>query len=137
MHLLHFLVPFRNDMRGFRRRLNPLDDAGYAVAEFAVVLPVLIFMTAIGMWSINVCVSQLELQSTVATISRTAARGDSVIDLIDKAQAHHIAVIVSSHDSVVSVDATKQVNVPLSAVHDAVNLSASMTSSIEGGNFGQ
>ncbi len=137
MHLLHYLVPFRNDIRGFRRRLNPLGDAGYAVAEFAVVLPVLIFMTAIGMWSINVCVSQLELQSTVATISRTAARGDSVINLIDKAQENHIAVVVSSYDSVVSVNATKQVNFPLPALHDTVNLTASMTSSIESGNFGQ
>jgi hypothetical protein len=134
MHSAHSLVRSAWSVGGFRVLLNPRLTDGYAIAEFAIVLPALIATAAIGMWSINLCVQQVEMQGAVSTISRTAARGDDVRELILAAGSRGISVAVTQQDSLVTVKATQQIGIPFPAFHDVLRLTSIMTSSLEGTN---
>ena len=61
-----------------RRRLRESDnDAGYATAEAAVVLPVLLTVLALAVW-VLICVNaQLRCVDAARAAARVAARGDS------------------------------------------------------------
>ena len=134
MHSAHSLVRSAWSVGGFRALLNPRLTDGYAIAEFAIVLPALIAAAAVGMWSVNLCVKQVEMQGAVSTISRTAARGDDVRELVLAAGSRDIIMTVTQQDSLVTVKATQQIGIPFPGFHDDFRLTSVMTSALEDTN---
>lgn len=81
------------------------DDDGYAIAEFAVVLPALV-MLAFGLLSIlGIGAAQISLNAHCADITRIIARGDELPDsLIHDAG---IKMQVDRHDGLLDVRLSK------------------------------
>lgn len=123
-------------LRGFRRVLNPHDAGGYAVAEFAMVLPGIVMVTALGAWTVRLEMDQLHIQATAQTIARTAARGDAITELIAAAHSSGIDVAVAVEASQVTVRVSQNVPLPLPALHEVLTLTSTTTSMLEGFNAG-
>jgi len=58
----------------FLRKLKTC-SRGFAVAEFAVVLPAVIFLVSIFMWILSLCITQIQLVTAAGQIVRTVSRG--------------------------------------------------------------
>lgn len=53
---------------------------GFAVAEFAIVLPAILFVAALAMSMIGITVTQIQLESSAALGARIIGRGDPLPD---------------------------------------------------------
>jgi Flp pilus assembly protein TadG len=62
---------------GGGRRLRPCDDRGSVVAEFAVALPAVAIVLALGVGALAGASRQVRLQDAVADAARLSARGES------------------------------------------------------------
>ena len=81
-------------------------DEGYAVAEFAVVLPALV-MLAFGLLSVlGLGAQQISLNARCADITRIIARGDELPDTL--IQDRTITINVERHDGLLDVTLSKR-----------------------------
>lgn len=136
MHSAHFSVVNKLPLRRFSRFLNLRNSGGYAVAEFAIVLPALTFVTFLGIFSINVCIHQLEIQSVSAVIARTASRGDMIDTQTSKANRRGIRLSITRDTATVTVIASQEIPFPFPGVHTGIQLKATSAELIEGDVFG-
>lgn len=94
------------------------DDRGSVTAEFAVVLPAVVLVLALGAGVLSACGRQVRLQDAAADAARLIARGDSA----DRARAvvaravDGATVEIVHRDDLVCAEASASAGVPLVAV---------------------
>lgn len=125
------LAPKASWLRRSRDSLDLRNSSGYAVAEFAVVLPALIFITFIGMWCINVGIHQLHIQSISAAVARTASRGDSINAQVSAARSEGIHIEMVRDATTITVSAAQEVEISFPGMHTGIHLSSSSSELIE------
>lgn len=106
-------------------------DRGFATAEFAVVLPAVIFVGAIILWVLSLFITQLQIQSASYVIARNVARGQQ-----ESAFAHeHIPTEFRVQKTIQNNLVTVKVSVRKSVLNQripwAVELSAVAVSELE------
>ncbi|WP_417561850.1 TadE family type IV pilus minor pilin [Microbacterium sp.] len=91
------------------------DDRGSVTAEFAVVLPAVVLVLALGAATLGVCARQVRLQDAAADAARLVARGEpdaraqSVLaSAVDGARA-----AIATRDDLVCVTATAPAGLPV------------------------
>jgi hypothetical protein len=89
-------------------------DAGFATAEFAVVLPAVIFMGAVLIWALSLCVTQLQIESAAYSATRELIRGDKIPTSLLAALPPNstISQEVSGDVLTVSVSARQTIGIP-------------------------
>lgn len=65
-------------MRRWWRRRESRGQSGYATAETAVALPVLVVVLALALWGLSALAAQLACMDAARLAARAAARGESV-----------------------------------------------------------
>ncbi|BDV31363.1 TadE family type IV pilus minor pilin [Microbacterium terricola] len=85
-----------------RRRLG--DDRGSVVAEFAVALPAVVLVLALGAGALAASGRQVRMQDAAADAARLAARGES--DARVRAAAPGAATVISTEGDLVCVRLT-------------------------------
>lgn len=53
-------------------------DDGYAIAEFAITIPILISLFAMSIWAIGLSLKKFEMENYANNLVRTLARGEKV-----------------------------------------------------------
>ena len=76
---------------------------GYAIAEFAIAIPALLFIVAISISVIGVTVTQVKLESAAALGARTIGRGEQLPNSFLNSLPIGTEVIVDSEADVVKV----------------------------------
>ena len=104
------------------------DSAGYAVAEFAITLPVLLSIFGLGIWFFGVAATQIEIENISNNIGRAIARGESISNFEAELSARNISYTVdqSANWIKVSTQTVRHItfinrNIQLSA--NSINLS--------------
>lgn len=131
MRSVRSLAPKASWLRRSRGSLDLRNSSGYAVAEFAVVLPALIFITFLGMWCINVGMHQLHIQSISAAVARTASRGDSINAQVDAARSEGIHLNMQRDATTITVSAAQEVEISFPGLHTGIQLTAFSSELIE------
>ena len=76
---------------------------GYAVAEFAVVLPAAVFVAAMVLVVFSIATTQIQLESAAAHAARIVGRGDKLPDSYRNALPENTSVIVTSLGDTIEV----------------------------------
>lgn len=103
------------------------NESGYAVAELAMVLPALVMVAFLGLWIVNLGITELTMQTQVSQIARSLARGEKAQPEIDRATASGAALEITSDGSYMSVTVTRGIRVPLPNLDKQFVLHASST----------
>ena len=77
----------RDRQRHRSRRRHRAREAGFVTAETAVVLPVLVALTAVLVWGVLVGAAQIRCVDAAREAARAAARGDPAGQVMGVAQA--------------------------------------------------
>jgi Flp pilus assembly protein TadG len=94
------------------------DDRGSVAAEFAVAVPAVLLVLALGVAALGACSRQVRLQDAAADAARLIARGDS----LERAQSTVAAaapgarLAVSQPGDLVCADARAPSGIPLAAL---------------------
>ena len=104
------------------RALHIKQDNGYAIAEFAVVLPALL-MVGLGLVSVlGIGATQISLNSRCAEVTRIIARGDQIPDSI--ARDTSTLIHVERHDGLLDVTLSEKKSFSLLGLHQDLVLTA-------------
>ena len=76
---------------------------GYAVAEFAIVLPAAVFVVAMVLGVFSIATTQIQLESAAAHAARIVGRGDKLPDSYRNALPENTSVIVTSLGDTIEV----------------------------------
>ena len=114
-------------------------DHGFATAEFAIVLPAVVFVLAFIMWVLSLFITQLQIQSASYSIARNIARGEiGINDTQSQFPAEYkIQKIVANNFVTVKVDVQKSLlnqRVPWAVELSAVAVSEMERLSVDNGN---
>lgn len=104
---------------------------GFAVAEFAVTLPAILFVTAISMWSVTLCVKQVQLETAAGSIAREISRNNSSHDLIMRLTPDEAKMSSQTKDDLIAVHLEKAERFPLSIFPLTVTLRATSQAMLE------
>ena len=85
----------------FLRKLKTC-SRGFAVAEFAVVLPAVICLVSIFIWILSLCITQIQLVTAAGQIARTVSRGGDAV-AIEKSLPIGTTVSVLKDTEVINV----------------------------------
>jgi len=93
---------------GHGGRARPPDDRGSVVAEFAIALPAVALVLALGVGALAGASRQVRLQDAVADAARLSARGEAASRVTGAvvAAVAEASVEISSRDDLVCVTAT-------------------------------
>jgi len=86
---------------------------GFAVVEFAIVLPVIVFVGYLSMWLLGLGVLELQLHNDAQTAVRFLARGDTVPESVTLAAHPSRSIKVQLENEMVGVDLSETRKVPL------------------------
>lgn len=53
-------------------------EDGYAIAEFAITIPILIFVTSFCVWAIETAITKFQMENIANQVVRLIARGESL-----------------------------------------------------------
>jgi Flp pilus assembly protein TadG len=90
-------------------------DEGTATAELAVMLPALVLVLVVALWSVSAVTGQLRCVDAARTAARALARGDSPASAVAAARAAAPAgarVVVSREGDLVVVDVSARSRLP-------------------------
>jgi hypothetical protein len=76
---------------------------GFAVAEFAIVLPAVVFVAAMALVVFSIATTQIQLESAAAHAARIVGRGDALPDSYRNALPENTSVIVTSLGDTIEV----------------------------------
>ena len=119
-----------HDVRRFHstrslRTKHPSTDEGYAIAEFAVVLPALM-MVGLGLLSVlGLGATQISLNARCAEVTRIVARGDDIPDSI--ARDTSTSIDIDRHDGFLDVTLIKKKSFSILGLHQDVVVRAQAT----------
>ena len=84
-------------------------DRGFATAEFAIVLPAVVFVGAMLLWALSLFITQLEIQSASYSIARDISRGqlDSTIQESQLPADYNVHTTISNNFVTVKIDVRK------------------------------
>lgn len=111
----------------FKRQLS--DDKGFAVAEFAVTVPILISMLSMCVWVIGISIKKYELENYVNNVARLVARGEAQSDTLEKSAPFGTEIQVSQTDNQIYVEANLVQHIPV--FNKEIHLSATAQSMLE------
>jgi len=110
-------------------------DHGYATAEFAVVLPAVVFVGALILWVFSLLITQFQIQSASYEMARNLARGQDISTAVNKFPSDFkLQKIVESDNVIVKISVRKSLmnrHVPW-----GIELAALATSQLEQGYAG-
>lgn len=88
-------------------------DNGYAIAEFAITIPILISLFAMGIWAIGISVKKFEMESYANNLVRTLARGEKVSEEFLNSAPQGIKVNVDSTQDRIRVESVFIAHIPI------------------------
>lgn len=99
-------------------RIRGRDDRGAVAAEFAVAVPAVLLVIALGATALGACSRQVRLQDAAADAARLVARGDSAAraQTAVAGAAPGATLAVSHPDGLVCADATAPSGIPLAGL---------------------
>ncbi len=104
---------------------------GYAVAEFAMVIPALLMVVAMSVSLIGLTVTQIKLESAAALGARIVGRGDPIPDSFRNALPEGTEIIVNPQNEVVEFTLKTKMNFSLAILTYPVELTASTRARLE------
>jgi len=104
---------------------------GYAVAEFAMVIPALLMVVAMSISLIGLTVTQIKLESAAALGARIVGRGDPIPDSFRNALPEGTEIIVNPQNEVVEFTLKTSRNFDLAILTYPVELTASARARLE------
>jgi hypothetical protein len=104
---------------------------GYAIAEFAMVIPALLMVVAMSISLIGLTVTQIKLESAAALGARIVGRGDPIPDSFRNALPEGTEIIVVSQNEVVEFTLKTNRNFSLAILTYPVELTASARARLE------
>ena len=104
---------------------------GYAVAEFAMVIPALLMVVAMSVSLIGLTVTQIKLESAAALGARIVGRGDPIPDSFRNALPEGTEIIVNPQNEVVEFTLKTSRNFDLAILTYPVELTASARARLE------
>ena len=70
-------------VQGLLRNFRPCTH-GFAVAEFAIVIPAIIMIAVISLWLLSLCIRQVQLETAAGSIARELSRHNSNPEVINQ-----------------------------------------------------
>lgn len=104
---------------------------GYAVAEFAMVIPALLMVVAMSVSLIGLTVTQIKLESAAVLGARIVGRGDPIPDSFRNALPEGTEIIVNPQNQVVEFTLKTSRNFDLAILTYPVELTASARARLE------
>ena len=104
---------------------------GYAVAEFAMVIPALLMVVAMSVSLIGLTVTQIKLESAAALGARIVGRGDPIPDSFRNALPEGTEIIVNPQNEVVEFTLKTSRNFDLAILTYPVELTATARARLE------
>lgn len=104
---------------------------GYAVAEFAVVLPAILFVVAIVISLLGLTTTQLQLESGAAMGARIIGRGDPLPDWYRNSLPFGTQILATPEGEVVEVVLTTTRNIGLPFISHPLTLTAKARARLE------
>jgi hypothetical protein len=104
---------------------------GYAVAEFAIAIPALLFVFAISLSGVGLTVTQIKLESAAALGARMAGRGDQIPESFLSSLPSGTEVIITSENEVVEVKLTNLKEIGFKNFPLSVELTATSRARLE------
>lgn len=104
---------------------------GYAVAEFAMVIPALLMVVAMSVSLIGLTVTQIKLESAAALGARIVGRGDPIPDSFRNALPEGTEIIVNPQNEVIEFTLKTSRNFDLAILTYPVELTASARARLE------
>jgi hypothetical protein len=104
---------------------------GYAVAEFAMVIPSLLIVVAMSVSLLDLTVTQIKLESAAALGARIVGRGDPIPDSFRNALPEGTEIIVNPQNEVVEFTLKTNMNFSLAILTYPVELTASARARLE------
>jgi predicted membrane-bound mannosyltransferase len=92
-----------------------------------MVLPALVMVAFLGLWIVNLGISEFTLQTQVSQIARSLARGEKAQPEIDKAKSSGVTLEISNDSDYVSVTGSRGIRIPLPNMDKELMLHASST----------
>jgi hypothetical protein len=88
-------------------------DDGYAIAEFAIIIPILISLFAMGIWAIGISVKKFEMENYTNNLVRTLARGEKASEELMNAAPQGININVASKQDRIRVESVFITQIPI------------------------
>lgn len=104
---------------------------GYAVAEFAVVMPAILFVVAIVISLLGLTTTQLQLESAAAMGARIIGRGDPLPDSYRNSLPFGTQILATPEGEVVEVVLTTTRNIGLPLISYSFTLTAKARARLE------
>jgi len=106
-------------------------DAGFATAEFAVVLPAVIFIGSIFVWVLSLCVTQLQIESAAYWATRELIRGDKIPARLIDALPHNSTLREQRSGNILTVTVATKRTIRIPGIPWAVELKAHASGHLE------
>ena len=104
---------------------------GYAVAEFAIVLPAILFVVAVIFTFLGITATQLQLESSAAMAARIIGRGDPLPDSYRNSLPIGTQIVSRPDGEVVEVTLTTNRNIGLPYLAYSFTLTAKARAHLE------
>ncbi len=114
-------------MKSFLAKLKRED--GYAVAEFAVTVPILVMVSSVCLWAIGISITKFQLESFVHQQARLVARGEILPEEFNQSAPNGTTVNVIELEEKVRVEAQVTKQIPL--INKEIELNSSAESMLE------
>ena len=116
----------KRTVRGLRDHIRLMwsRNHGYAVAEFAVMLPAVIFLMTILLWLLNLCFTQIQLETSAGTIARQLSRDGADAAVIEHLRVKETKVTTNQIGNVIEVKVSTIENFPIKQLNWSVHLVA-------------
>ena len=76
-------------------------DDGYAIAEFAITIPILISLFAMSIWAIGLTLKKFEMENYANNLVRTLARGEKVSEQFVYSKPQDIQInVINAQDHI-------------------------------------
>jgi Flp pilus assembly protein TadG len=104
-------------------------DNGYAIAEFAITIPILISLFAMGIWAISLSLKKFEMENYTNNLVRTLARGEKVSEQFVYATPQGMKVNVINSQDRIRVETTFRARIPI--INKEIEIAATAESASE------
>ena len=110
-------------LQDFKRKLESCNH-GFVVTEFAVVLPSIVLLSAVFMWLLALCATQIRLEAAAGSIARQVSRVDSADSLIKNLRADGFLTHIQHDSDLILVTVEGQKHLPIKVLDFAIHLQA-------------
>jgi hypothetical protein len=104
---------------------------GYAIAEFAIAIPALLFVLAISLSVVGLTITQIKLESAATLGARMVGRGDQIPESFLNSLPAGTEVVINSEIEVVEVKLTNLKEIGFKSFPLSVELTATSRARLE------